>query len=189
MIIDMKKIVLTLSLLSACLSPSWGQEVSVSTNTVDYVNLGTMNVEASYALARHWSMTAGLKYNPFTWKADNESGLMQNRQAVSAAGVRYWPWHVYSGWWMAAKGQYQVYNIGGISSIETQEGDRYGAGVALGYSYMLHKHLNLEFGVGAWGGLDRFTLYSCPRCGKILNEGDDFFILLNDVLLSLTYVF
>lgn len=189
MITDMKKLFLIVLPLVAFCHASAAQEVSISTNAVDYANLGTLNVEASYALARHWCMTAGLKYNPFTWRADNESGIMQNRQAVYAAGVRYWPWHVYSGWWMAAKGQYQLYNIGGISSLETQEGDRFGAGVAAGYSYMLHKHLNLELGVGAWGGLDRFTLYSCPRCGRVVREGDDFFFMLNDVLLSVTYVF
>lgn len=188
MIIDMKRIIIALSLMTASVL-SRGQEISLSTNTMDYANLGTMNVEASYALAQHWSMTAGLKYNPFTWKADNESGIMRNRQAVYAAGVRYWPWHVYSGWWMAAKGQYQVYNIGGIRSAETQEGDRYGAGLSAGYSYMILKHLNLEMGVGAWGGMDKYIQYSCPRCGRVVKQGDDFFVLLNDVLLSLTYVF
>lgn len=190
MIIDgMKRIILILAAFLATCQLSRGQELSLSTNAVDYANLGTMNMEASYALARHWCMTAGLKYNPFTWKTDGEGGVMQNRQALCAVGVRYWPWHVYSGWWMAAKGQYQMYNNGGIKSLETREGDRFGAGIAAGYSYMIHKHLNLEIGLGAWGGYDMYTLYSCPKCGRVVKEGDDFFLLLNDVLLSLTYVF
>jgi len=184
----MKKIILFVPLLLVSLSLR-AQELSLSTNTVDYVNLGTMNVEASYALAQHWTMTAGVKYNPFTWKADNESGIMRNRQFVCASGIRYWPWHVYSGWWLSAKGQYQVYNIGGISAIETQEGNRYGGGLGAGYSYMIHRHLNLEMGVGAWAGLDRYILFSCPKCGRVVKQGDGFFFLLNDVLLSLSYVF
>lgn len=184
----MKKILLALLLLTSCFL-SVGQEYSLSTNAIDYANLGTLNMDASHALARHWSLTAGVKYNPFTWKAENESGIMRNRQLVCSAGVRYWPWHVYSGWWLAAKGQYQMYNIGGISAPETQEGDRYGAGISLGYSYMILKHLNIEAGLGTWSGWDRYILYSCPRCGRILDQGGKTFILLNDVILSLTYVF
>lgn len=184
----MKKIILVAALLTSCFL-SMGQELSLSTNTLDYAYLGTMNMEGSYAIAQHWSVTAGLKYNPFTWKAENETGIMRNRQFVCAAGVRYWPWHVYSGWWLAAKGQYQIYNIGGITKLDTREGNRIGGGVAAGYSYMLLKHLNLEMGVGAWGGLDRYVLFSCPKCGRILDQGDELFVLLNDVILSLTYVF
>ena len=37
---------------------------SVSTNILDYVRLATLNVDASYALSRHWSVLAGARYNP-----------------------------------------------------------------------------------------------------------------------------
>ena len=165
------------------------QDMAVSTNLMGYVDFGTMNVEASYALARHWCMTAGLEYNPFTWRGGKEGGQMQNRQQTYAVGARYWPWHVYSGWWMAGKAQYQEYNRGGIRKVETREGDRVGGGLTAGYSYMLHKHINLEAGVGVWAGHDWYSVYACPRCGRVVDKGNDFFFLLNDVILSVTYVF
>lgn len=184
----MKRLLAVLLLAFAGLAAR-AQGASVSTNAIDYANFGTVNVEASYAIAQHWCMTAGLRYNPFTWKADTEAGVMQNRQQSYAVGVRYWPWHVYSGWWLSAKGQYQEYNAGGIAEPLTREGDRFGAGIGAGYSYMLGRHFNLEAGVGAWAGHDSHVTYSCPECGRVVDRGNGFFALLNEILLSLSYVF
>ena len=185
----MKKFFLALAVFASVSSGAAAQSVSVSTNVMGYVNLGTMNLEASYALAQHWSLNAGLKYNPFSWDTGGGEKVLQNRQQVYAIGTRYWPWHVYSGWWVAGKGQYQEYSMVEMSSQELQQGDRLGAGLTAGYSYMLHKHFNIELGLGGWVGQDRYTVYSCPRCGRKLDQGNDFFILLNDILVSLTYVF
>ena len=116
-----------------------GQEFSVSTNIVGYLNLGTMNVEASYAPDRHWSLTASARYNPFSFSRDGQP--MRHRQQSYSIGTRYWPWHIYSGWWVAAKLQYQEYSMGGVISPETEEGDRWGAGLTAGYTYMVHPHI------------------------------------------------
>ena len=61
------KIILVLVLLSWHVN-SGAQKVSLSTNLLDYAALGTMNVDVSYAFSRHWSATAGVRYNPFTFK-------------------------------------------------------------------------------------------------------------------------
>ena len=174
-------------LLAAWCLPLRAQRLSMATNVLDYVNFGTMNVEGSIAVGRQWSMVAEAKYNPFLFQRDGEP--LSARQQVYAAGVRFWPWHVYSGWWFSAKVQYQEYNRGGIRSEETDEGDRYGAALSGGFSYMLHPHLNLDFGVGLWGGYDRYVTYSCPVCGLTKQRGERSFILPNDLTLSLVYVF
>ena len=96
-----------LSLASACLpAPAFAQNASVSTNLAGYAQWGTMNCEASYAVARHWSLTAGLRYNPFTYSGGVDDGAREFRQRAVALGARFWPWHIYSGWWLAAKAQY-----------------------------------------------------------------------------------
>ena len=115
--------------------------------------------------------------------------LREGLEALFAAGARFWPWHVYSGWWLGAKAQYQEYNRGGIRSALTEEGDRVGAGLSAGYSYMLLPHLNLDFGLGVWGGYAWYTSYACPVCGLTTDRGGKGFILPSDLLLSLTYVF
>lgn len=166
-----------------------GQKGSVSTDLVGYLNFVTMNVEASYPIARHWSVNAAVRYNPFTFDLGEGKEDARNRQQTYAAGMRWWPWNVFSGWWLAGKIQYQEYNVGGIVSDKTSEGDRYGAGISAGYAYMIGKHFNMEFGAGLWSGLDRYSKYSCPVCGTTESSGRKIFILPTDIIIAFSYVF
>ena len=165
------------------------QKFSVSTDVLGYADLCTFNVEGSYALSRHWSLVAGARYNPFTFRKGDPEKQFQNRQQSYSAGVRYWPWHVWSGWWFATKLRYQEYNTGGILSRTTKEGDRLGGGIYGGYTHMLTPHLNIEFGVGLWGGYESETRYSCPLCGRLLTFEKGLFIRPDDISISLVYVF
>ena len=183
----MKKILLMAAALLVGAVAS-AQRLSVATNVLDFADFGTLNVEGDVAVARQWTLTAGAKYNPFLYKADTPEPLSA-RQQLYAAGVRFWPWHVFSGWWIGGKVQYQEYNRGGIRSAVTDEGDRYGAGLSAGFTYMLHPHLNVSLGAGVWGGFQRYTIYSCPVCGVTEESGEKTFILPNDLALTLSYVF
>lgn len=183
-------ILLTITLAVILMPVSAGaRKFSVSTNVLGYLYLGTLNMEASYGLSRHWSLNAGAKFNPFTFRLDGKDTQMQSRQQSYELGVRMWPWHVYSGWWVAAKAKYQEYNTGGIFSRKTEEGDGFGIGFSAGYSYMVHPHLNLEFGLGLWSGIKKYAVYDCPSCGLTTDSGTKGFILPNELLLSLVYVF
>ena len=163
------------------------QDWSLSTNIAAYADFGTLNAEVWYAFSRHWNAAAAVRYNPFTFESDGEP--VQSRQRTFAAGARYWPWHIYSGWWLAGRAQYQEYNRGGIRSPETREGERVGAGIAGGYSYMLTPWLNLDLGVGVWGGLDRYAVYECPVCGLTLDRGRTLFFLPDDIRIALSLIF
>lgn len=177
--------------LALCLSGAGAvsaQELSLSTNVLGYVNLGTLNMEASYGMNRHWSLNAGVKYNPFTFDTEKK-GNIRNKQQAYAVGARYWPWHIYSGWWISGKMQFQEYNMGGIVSPVTSEGNRYGGGIGGGYTYMLNPHLNLEMGLGLWSGYEAFTKYECPVCGSVIEKGDKLFVQPSDLILSFSYVF
>lgn len=181
--------ILAVALLAMVSQRAEAQRFSISTNLLDYACLGTMNVETSYPLSRYWSLTLGLKYNPFTFRKDEPGNEIQLRQRSVSIGARMWPWHIWSGWWFAARARYQEYNFGGVVSPQTEEGDRIGTGLYVGYTYMLSPHFNLEFGLGAWGGLDWYRTYSCQTCGVTLNEGSRTFILPDDLMISLAYVF
>jgi hypothetical protein len=187
----MKRFITLLLCLAVFLPGKAGaQDLAVSTNVLDYARLGTLNLEASLGLARHWTLNAGARYNPFSYEKGGGSGeQMQLRQRSLSLGTRFWPWHIHSGWWLSAKLQAQEYNEGGLRSQETEEGERYGGGLGAGYTYMLHKHLNLEVGASLWAGTNRFTVYACPVCGKITGGGDRTFVRPNEILLSLIYVF
>ena len=102
------------------------QTLSVSTDLLGYARLGTMNLDASYAISRRWSLVAGVRYNPFTFHKGDPQRQFQSRQQSYSVGMRLWPWHTWSGWWFAGKLRYQEYNRGGIISDKTEEGDRFG---------------------------------------------------------------
>ena len=163
------------------------QDFALSANAADLANFGTFNLEASYAMAQHWSVNAGIKYNPFSFSRGDST--FQNRQRSLSAGTRYWPWHIYSGWWLSGAVRYQEYNSGGFSSPETSEGDRFGGSVGGGYTYMVAPHINLDFGLGIWAGYDIYRTYSCPTCGKVIGEGRKYFFLPSDILIALSYIF
>lgn len=169
--------------------PASARKFSVSTNLLGYLYLGTMNLDASYGLSRHWSLNAGAEFNPFTFSLAGKDSQIQSRQQSYELGVRLWPWHIYSGWWVSSRAKYQEYNFGGIFSDETEEGDAYGVGFSAGYSYMVHPHLNLEFGLGFWSGVKKYTVYDCPSCGLAMDAGTKGFIMPDELLLSLVYVF
>ncbi len=165
----------------------YGQKFSLSTNMASYINFATLNIEGSYAPHRHWSLTCNVKYNPFTFKFGDS--IMQNRQQSYSLGARYWFWHIYSGWWVSGKLQYQEYNVGGVLSKKAEEGDKFGAGFTGGYTYMINSKLNLEFGLGFWSGVKKYVVYDCTKCGIPLDSGTKGFILPNELLIGIAYVF
>ena len=165
------------------------QKWSVGTNAADWLALGTVNANASVAAARHLTVNAEACYNPWTYNSGDPGTQLQYRHQTYALGVRWWPWYVYSGWWIGFQGQYQEYNRGGIISRDTEEGDAFGLVLSGGYTMMLHEHLNLEFGAALWGGYTMYTTYSCPKCGRVVDSGSKWFILPSGIIASLVWVF
>lgn len=194
----MKRRILTVILILTVIFPSFrtaAQEsrktqVALSTDLVDWANFGTVNLEAGVSLHQHFSVHAGAKYNPWNFKTRNLGLALYNKQTTAYAGFRYWPWYVLSGWWVGAQAQYTDYAETGVWRHALDTGKAIGGGVSFGYTLMLHENLNLEFGAGVWAGR-RFehTLYCCPDCMKVRESGPGNFVALNDISISLMYVF
>ena len=165
-----------------------GQKLSLSTNFLEWANFATLNVEVGYGFTNKLSADLHIRYNP--WQFHNEGkGYMQNRLQSYSVGVKYWPWYIYSGWFVGSSFQYSQYNRGGILSPLTREGDAVGVSLSGGYAYMINSRLNLLFGVSFWPGYEYYRLYSCPKCGDIIEESSALFFRLNEVMLQLTYIF
>ena len=187
---DIKKFISVLSaFMVISLLPSSAQKIGISTNLLGYLSLGTMNMELSYSVSRHLSITADVRYNPFTFHPGDPERQFQCRQQSYAAGVRYWLWHSMSGWWFSGKVRYQEYNYGGIWSPQSEEGDKVGVGLYAGYTHMLARHWNIEFGAGLWTGAAWFRRYDCPMCGFTVAQGRKWFLLPDDLAVSIAYVF
>ena len=158
---------------------AFGQRFALSANLAGYAEgPGTMSLEASYGLSRHFTASALTRYNPF------ESASEKHRDF--ALGARWWPWHVYSGWWMAGRAQWQEF---ASEADSLTEGDRLGASLGAGYSRMLGRHLNLDLGLGLWGGYEKAIVYACGRCGRVVGGSNGFFLKPDALIVALTYVF
>ena len=123
---------------------------ALSLNLVDYARLGTVQGSIQYGISRRVSIDAAARVN--------------RRSQTFSAGARWWPWYIYSGWW-----------VKGLAQIENRE-EAYGAGLSLGYSLLLSRWLNLDLGIGGWGG----------RKGT----GDrSWFLAPNEITAALMFVF
>lgn len=184
-----KFLLLTIALLAIC-TPARGQKWSISTNLIDYANLITLNAEVGYSLSRHWSLILNGKYNPFTFNAkEGPDKQFQNKSLILACGAKFWPFFVYSGFFYGFKLQWGEFNRGGITSPDTYQGDALGVGFNFGYSLMLSRNFNVEFGIGLWGGWSKYIHYACPRCGKEKGRDEQWFVYPNDIQISLLYTF
>ncbi len=187
-----KLILLALCLCSAAGFSLRGQEFSLSSNLLDWANLGTANLQAGISFSRHLSLHAGARYNNWNFGSQDTGTAFQNRARAVSLGARYWPWNVYSSWWFGTKCQLEEYNRGGLFKKPlTEEGVAAGLGLAFGYSRMLTRHWNLDIGLGGWAGKAWYAQYRCPRCGRIVkSDAQKWFIRpSSDIQLSFAYIF
>jgi len=179
--------------------PLQAQIFSLSTNVLDWANLGTINAQAGLAFSQHLSLHAGARYNNWNFGSVEKGTAFQNRARSASLGLRYWPWNVYSSWWVSARAQVEEYNRGGLLKRPlTEEGLAAGVGLGVGYSRMLDRHWNLDLGLGGWFGKTWYTQYRCPRCGRVVNRDDGtpvrdatrwFVWPSNELQVSISYIF
>lgn len=186
----MKKLFSIISLFLAFASNAEGQKLSLSTNAFDWGMLGTANIETQISVAQHISVIAGVRYNPWKFETSNPHLTVQNRHTDFYAGLRIWPWYVFSGWWIEAKGQYGTFSRSGIWRPALEKGSAVGAGLGFGYTFMVSERINIDIGAGAWGGRKlKRQLYDCPSCLNLREEGPKNFIDLDDIKISFMYLF
>jgi len=165
--------------------------LTIGTNLFDWVDFGTINLDFGVPVAQKWSLVAGAKYNPWTFKPKTgDYSQVYNKQMSFSLGARFWPWYVNSGWWICAKAQYTDYSITGVWRPALDTGKALGAGLSAGYSLMINKHLNLDFGAGFWGGrLLEHTVYNSLQRMEVRETGPKNFIAINDITISIQYLF
>lgn len=184
----MKKMALVALVLFISIITSSAQKFSLSTNILELINFGTLNIEAEYALSQKLSADFKFQYNPWQFHTEKR-GYFQNREQSYALGIKYWLWHINSGWFTGSNIQYSQYNRGGIIDPKTRQADDFGLSLSAGYAYMLTSRLNLLIGCSGWGGYEQYTIFSAPKCGDIVEQTYTWFLRLNEIMLQLTYIF
>ena len=180
----MKRLLLVLSFLLLMAIPGRGQIVAVQTNLLDYAALGTLNLQAQISFAQHFSAFVDGRINP--WQFGQAENPVKLKHKKVSAGLRFWPWYVYSGWWFAASVQWSDFdrhNIFKTPNVLASKG--FGGGLSAGYSFMLHKNLNLDVGAGIC-----YTRYQSYVVNNIPdNKGTQSFFQPDFLSVSLVYVF
>lgn len=183
----MKRFVVLLAIAAFALNAATvnAQNMHVATNLLDYLNFGTINAEFGLSPVPKWSFYIKGRYNPFTFKTNDN---LQNRTASVAAGAKYWFWYANSGWFLNSHIGYGIYNTGGIFSEHAYEGDAAFMTVGCGYALMLGKRWNLDFGVGLQAGVTSYTKYSCPRCGRIIDKRSKMYLFPSNIMVQLSRI-
>ena len=164
---------------------------AVSTNILTWANLGTINAEALYSVHKNITLNAGFTYNG--WEIYSPTQVqMVNKQYGGYLGLRYWPWHTYSGTWIGIKGQYKNFEQVGIFRPNYIQGEGVGAGLSAGYSFMITPKLNIDAGLGIWGGrMLEYNKYKdkFPVKSQLIETGPKNFIALDNIMISIVYIF
>lgn len=182
-------ILLSFLLLLGVGHKSYAQKVSVSTDIVDWAYLWTINGEVNVSVDQHFTVLAGGKINP--WKFDKKSGdEFYDYQMTAYAGARYWPWHVFAGWWVGAKVQYSSFERTGLINSKLKTGKALGGGLSAGYTFMLNERLNLDLGAGFWGGGRlKYNEYDSPATMNPIENNRKGFIAVDELTVALMYIF
>lgn len=185
----LKRIVLSAVMLIGFMWTTNAQSYTLSTNVIEWCNYGTINLDAGMSLSRHFTINAGCKYNPWEFQTKNGMPVMNN-QLTAYLGTRYWFFFANTGWWLGARMRFSDFEQTGVLRPKYILGKSLGAGVSAGYTWLLTDHFSIEFAAGLWGG--RHLKYEQYRTydNKILDDrGPRNFIALDDISLSLVYVF
>lgn len=169
-------------------SMAGAQKRSVAVNAADCIDFLTINGEISCSISRNLSAHIRGRYSPFILN-ENSKNQKQNKKLEIAAGLRYWLWNVYSGWFFMCYPDYVKYNTGGIFGKKTYEGESYGALLGGGYAFMLSDKFNLEIGAESRVGYREYVIYELPKCGRLSSREKGLFAAPGSLLVQFTFVF
>lgn len=166
--------------MSMTIKDGLSQKYSIGTNIAG-ITTATLNLELSASFNRNLSIHLPLSWNPFTLKG-NRKLLHLGLQP----GVRWWFWHVYSGFFGAAQLNLIRYNCG-LSKYRF-DGKGYGVSISAGYSKMVSRRWNLDFEAGVAIGRLIHDCYERVRCGEYLFSEDKIRVLPGRVSIAVVYL-
>jgi len=175
-----KKILFAILILAVLSAKCHAQNFGISSN-LTATALGCLTLETSVAISARLSLHLPLLWAPFEFKENCKLKLF-----ALQPGVRWWLWHVYSGFFAGSYATYTRFNFG----IYSYRHDGYAGGISLsgGYSRMLSRSWNIEIELG--GGLfyTNYDLFKREPCGEYLNSSSGVKLIPSKINLSVVYI-
>lgn len=191
-----KVLILSAVAVLAMVLPAYGQDNSVRDSlrmktpavgvNLAWAGISAPNLSFELPVGQHFSagVSGGLKAWP-RWNPadmDNTPDTKWRHLAV-VPYFRWWPKATFKGFFLGTDLMYAHYNVSGIElpwgiypdiASNRLQGDFYGAGLSLGCSVWITRHLNLVLSAGALGGYKNATKYECPHCGMEVGKAEGF---------------
>lgn len=180
-----------------CCTPTiHAQQVSVKTNIL-YDATASINLGAEVTVAPRWSLDLSGDYNAWTF-----SNGRRWKHWFLQPEARYWLCEGTIGHFVGLHALGGKYNIGHLGfardflgyNFSNLKDHRYqgwmaGVGVAYGYSWMLHKHWNIEAELGIGWIHAKYDTFECKGCGRRVGSGHKNFVMPTKAAVNLVYVF
>lgn len=174
---------------------------SVRTNLF-YWGSGTPNLGFEVPVSGHLSAGANFGFKPWDRFFSNDPNLTAPRRwrnLVVSPEIRWYPDTVTNGLFVAADGLYTHYNTGNVRfplglyknvRDEYVQGNLFGGGLAVGYTWWLTGNLRLEVEAGAaFGWFSHDTYYINDRCQNCIVDHEKGTAIVPKLGLNLAWTF
>lgn len=146
-------------------------------NNVLYDAAATMNLHAEFRIDDHWTLQAGVGFNPFPLK---DEVFPKWRHVYVDIAPRYWFCQSFTRDFVSANIGYAHYNVaGGVYPIGWMykdvrsyrfQGDAFMFGASYGWSFPITPFFSIELEGGVDAGVTWYDKFTCVHCGKQLAE-------------------
>lgn len=172
----MRKYLMILAATIVFVGSASAQGVALKNNLLYDATL-TPNLSVEVGIGKKWSVDLGYGIHPF-----NKGREVNWRHWLVQPELRYWSCERFSGLFFGAHLHGGEVNMSGMSipfilqphsdmSASRYEAIFYGAGLSIGYQWMLSRRLNLELSLGGGYARAHYDKYYCGECG--LPKGKD----------------
>ena len=142
-------------------------------NNLLYDAMATPNLQLEFRLADHWTLQAGVGFNPFPL---DDKTFPKWRHVHAEIAPRYWFCGAYTRDFVSVNVGYAHYNVAGgtyplgwiYKEIKNNrfQGDALLMGASYGWQFPITKHFGIELEAGVDAGLTWFDQFTCKHCGE-----------------------
>ncbi len=204
----MKKILTTFVVIFCCLTGASAQKVAIKHNFA-YDALLAPNLSLEFALGRKWTIDTQYGTNFFVWTRDVKSPNYTTKKWshwLLQSEARYWTCESFNGLFVGGHVFGGEMNVGKVNipyfvlqnkkdamgefpmKKHRYEGWYVGAGVSVGYHYILSNRFSLEASIGAGYAFIHYNRYGDKKCDTCDKKGNADYIGPTKATLSLIYM-
>ena len=153
-------------------------------NNLLYDAAATPNLQLEFRLAEHWSLQAGVGFNPFPL---DDKVLPKWRHVSVELAPRYWLCQTFTRDFVSVNVAYTHFNVaGGMYPIgwmyrsvrdNRYQGDAVLFGASYGWQFAISPHFSIELEGGVDAGVAWYDRFKCKHCGEKLAHEKKWFAL------------